>query len=290
VTALLLAVDPVAPVEAARRSAADTLRPQPPGPTTLERARGIDSAPAHRIEAARASARRAGEVNVVGGDDVVIDTIDLDASSLNFVQLAEAENGDLYSAVAVSPTQTLIRRSTDDGQTWEVIGDISAIDPQSKELQTLHVVDGSVDRLYVFYRATDAGGPEGGVLYDDLRVAYAELGVASPTWAFSTVMDPDMVGIGQPSVADDSEEFPDAWIYVVARGDGPGDIWFSRSVDGGVTWTPPVQLLVPAAGGLETYQFPRIAYGREGRLHVVSTYSRFVDDASARYIRSLKRE
>lgn len=205
-----------------------------------------------------------------GGDDVLFG----DLRYIDNVEMDIAENGDIYVALGKNPEDFYeyieILRSTNGGDSFELIGTIDSADPDYDRLYTLDVIEGNTDRVYITYMHYNTA--RGGF---DMRVAYADIPAASPSWQIRTVMDTAGVSFLGPDLTTDVTSFSGYYLYAVCAGlDGNGDdIWFSRSTDYGNTWSTPYRVSSITSSGNLMYSRPRIAYGSSGRLHLSYVYT-----------------
>lgn len=204
-----------------------------------------------------------------GGDDIIVGrSADFDGSA--YLQIAS--DGTYYGAVA-DAGDVQIYRSMDKGESWTLW---STLDDPAAFIFFLNgflVAEGDADRMFVAYSdIVDAETAE-------LRVAYAELGAASPTWTLVTALATPDVFHGHNwrfDLATDAAAYPDYFIYLVAEGDdGDGtDIWFARSVNQGSSFEPGYRIAEGGVGSITDRTSPTIAFGAGDYLHVCYTSMR----------------
>jgi hypothetical protein len=159
----------------------------------------------------------------------------------------------LNSTTNAAGAAIVVAKSTDVGQTWTPLGVVvdhitssSAFD--DKEMVAIDTSNGVYShpgRMYVIW---DENNVE--------RVAYSDDGVAWTTKILSTPLY---------SVGADVKVGPDGTVYAVwnrvylpnnlgqAQGD---DTYFSKSTDGGATWTAPVKIFTHTLASFQTYYKP----------------------------------
>ena len=204
----------------------------------------------------------------IGGDDIVV-TNDL---GLNYESMDIASNGDIYVAVTSNGnffggdySYIQIHRSTDGGTTfqqWAALGD-----PTSSIYQwepSLVIAEGAVDRCYVAFSQSAAGGDV------DIIVAWEDLEATTADFAdqFAALSSAGERFDRAELIADDSS-YSAYYLYLVADS-GPDtrkDIWFTRSTDLGVSWDAGYEIATTGTANT-VYVYPSISYGFGGHIHV----------------------
>lgn len=172
--------------------------------------------------------------------------------------------------------ENAFNRSTDGGQTF----DYPAVMPGSPYWGTTTVApDGSVfvaglaqtgPQPIVVAWSTTAQDPNAPLVLDGS--SYLDLGGEVASF-LGYGPNPDGL-LGQIWIAADSSGGPnDGNLYLVASVDPPGpdpvDVHFSRSTDGGQTWSPPVRINDDPAGSNNWQWFGTLSVAPDGRIDVV---------------------
>jgi hypothetical protein len=202
-----------------------------------------------------------------GGDDVVIArSPDLDGPA----ELEIASDGTYFVGVAAAGA-IQIYRSEDSGESWSLWSTLSDPDAFLFFLPDLLIAEGLQDRLFIAYATLPSGDGQ-------VRVAYADIHAASPTWTVVTALAAPGIDIGHSqriSLATDADDYDDYFLYLVALADdGNGDdIWFARSIDQGNSFQAGYQLASSGVGGITDCYDPAVAYS-DGHVHAVFSTER----------------
>jgi hypothetical protein len=204
-----------------------------------------------------------------GGDDIIVDrSADFEGSA--YLQIAS--DGAYYGAVA-DAGDVQVYRSLDKGESWTLWSTLADPSATIVFLNAFLIAEGDADRMFVAYSASVAVGTA------EMRVAHADLGVASPTWTVVTALATPGVSHGHNwrfDLATDVGLYPDYFVYLVAEGDdGDGtDIWFARSVDQGSSFEPGYRIAEGGVGTITDRTGPTIAFGAGDYLHVCYSSTR----------------
>ncbi|RKZ13808.1 hypothetical protein DRQ53_12795 [bacterium] len=180
-----------------------------------------------------------------------------------------ASNGDIFLAqeqrnALTLDIETVVLRSQDGGESFQEIQVFSKAF-SSVLPNALDVVEGDQDRVYL-------------ALYEEfpgtLVFAYSDLSTVTGTWSTTSVASiPGLPNNPEADLCTDALEYPDYYLYMAwASPDADGDdIWFSRSLDFGATWSSPYKIGDNVAGANTLHFRPRIAFGND-TLHAGWTY------------------
>lgn len=223
----------------------------------------------------------------LGGDDVLVGP----AGIFDYTRLAVASNGDAYLGVQRKPGFSAtdhfeIYRSTDTGDHWTVVGTFDPAGDDYVRLRSVDVFEGAQDRVFVTYERYE----QAALGTFSVRVAWADLTSGDLIWNVRTVMGESGLGFWEPDICSDAVSFSSYYIYAVARcQDGDGDdIWFSRSLDYGETWSAPYPVTNLSASPFLAFAEPRISFGQGNYLHVAYTYTERVQDTFDDGVRALR--
>jgi len=227
------------------------------------------------VAPAPAAAGERAPYDLIGGDDLQIGF----AESLGAPSLDIADNGYIFAAVdrndSASGFEILVYRSTDDGESFSLWGELS--DPAAGEgfhQPCLDVVEGLVDAVFVAYRRSRTG------TYSDICMTKSPITGSSAVWGPEvTAMSQSGIYFNRPRFHSDVSSHSNYYLYLVAEGnDDTGiDIWFTRSTDHGGSFETPYMLATLGVDDRK-YWYPDIAHGFGGHLHVTWYFSS--DDGS----------
>lgn len=199
----------------------------------------------------------------LGGEDELVFTPANQAE----VYLDIASDGTIYVTTGLGIGASLIEvhRSTDGGETFQRW--TSYDDPSTDRAQFLVdalLAEGTQDRLYVAYRTRY-----------QIRVAWVDLGAASPTWNHAIALDEVGVQYEEARLATDAGAFSSYYLYLAADGvdDDGSDIWFTRSIDRGASWESPYRAVSYSATSDAGYYRPELSYGSGGYVHLGYQFS-----------------
>ncbi len=194
----------------------------------------------------------------LGGDDIVI------ASSVSFsgsAYLQITNDGRYFGAVAAAG-DVYVYRSLDKGETWTL-------------WSTFHDPAGFVGLLYQF---TIAEGNTNRAMFayssaGEVRLAYADINAAVPTWTIVTVLSDAGINHGlfqRIDIATDASVYSAYYVYLVAESDdGDGDdIWFARSVNMGTSFEAGYRIASSGVAPYDGREQPSIDFGFGDYLHV----------------------
>lgn len=209
----------------------------------------------------------AGMLPELGGDDVVIATYPTGTGWGPLPHLQIASDGTLFLS-ADGKTYVDVYRSTDGGETWPLWSTFAPAD--FEEFGDFLVVEGDADRAFIAYESNLGGDLQ-------LRIAYADIHAAVPTWTSYTALNPAGVTFvdGRVALASDAFAYSAYFVYLLARGDTSpgGDIWFARSTDQGASFAAGTK--VAESTGLLSYDWVYLSVGAGEYVH--AAYERIGD-------------
>ncbi len=213
-----------------------------------------------------------GMASALGGDDVLVAGAPTGFFSGPWLQATS--DGRLFAAWQSPATwdQFDIYRSVDGGDTWTLWSSFApTITPGFTDFM---IAEGDADLAFVAYSAYN------GVIRESF-VARADLNTDTPVWTVATVIsDPALNPLGG-RFDTDAWGFSDYYIYLGASvQDGNGqDIWFSRSLDFGVSFTPPLKI-GDVSDGSQGFTGWGVSAGEGGYVHATMAQSGTFDSGT----------
>jgi len=201
-----------------------------------------------------------------GGDDIIVDSA---AGFFGSAYLQITSDGTYYGAVAENG-DVQVYKSTDKGESWTHWSTLDDPTASILWLNSFIVAEGVANRAFVAYQSYTSASSS------VLKVAYAAVGAAAPTWTLVTALStPGIIHADNLrfDLATDAALYPDYFVYVVAESDdGNGtDIWFARSVNQGNSFEPGYRIAEAGIGSITDCSEPSIAFGAGDYLHVFYT-------------------
>lgn len=150
-------------------------------------------------------------------------------------------------------------KSTDNGTTWstpvKIGGPGAESEPHTNAALVPYIALDSTDGIHVVWHGTSPG-------YTNNQVLYTSSNDGGLTWtAEDNLAEIQSAGGNQhPRIVTEGNNN----LYVVWGG-GCSNIWFTKSIDGGSTWSSPSWIDYENGG---VYEKPDIAIGPDGKLHV----------------------
>jgi hypothetical protein len=198
-------------------------------------------------------------IDDLGGDDVAV----LTGETLGDPDIDIATNGDIYVAVrqyvSGSGYQITVLRSQDGGDTWATWGTLS--NPSSSEYYwdpRIHVAEGIANRCFIACVRYSVGNSP------SIVVASSDLALATGDFSGEiVVMRETGTTFGAPDLISDYVNFSGYYVYVAAHADDGvtgGDIWFTRSINQGLTFEDAYKIASLTSSDRE-YVYPDLGYG-----------------------------
>jgi len=175
-----------------------------------------------------------------GGDDLLLfDTV----ARPQRLEMDVTSDGVLYLAMntGTNPTSVWVLRSEEGGVSFDMFGDIAAAG-QDVILHRLLVCEGVENRIYILFQPWPTS---------DIKIAWAELSGSVAAWTTRTAFaETGGFPAASGALASDEIAFSGYWLNAVARSSTAGDVYFSRSLDFGETWSAPYSIATAPPGYL----------------------------------------
>ena len=213
----------------------------------------------------------------IGGDDVLLVSYPNRGGLPKGPNLQAKADGTLFVAVEgtsdTSPNYFLdIFRSTDGGETWTLWS--TFVPSDFVRFGDFLVVEGDFDRAFIAYQSN--------ITFDNpVRIAYTDVNSGSPTWTvYSALTVPSADARKQISLDSDAFQFPDYFVYMIARIEEAGgeDVWFARSTNQGTSFGSGFKVADAPDNSLGYFRV-QVSAGSGGYIHTAYTRTGTLDDA-----------